>query len=66
MSQPVNPQRRQYRSAVRSEQALSTRQRALDAARALFIDRGYASTTIAAIAKAAGISHETIYAAFSA
>ena len=64
MSQPVNPQRRQYRSAVRSEQALSTRQRALDAARALFIDRGYASTTIAAVANAAGISQETIYATF--
>jgi AcrR family transcriptional regulator len=64
MNESVNPQRRAYRSAVRAEQANSTRQRVLDTARELFVDRGYASTTIAAVAGGAGTSQETIYATF--
>jgi AcrR family transcriptional regulator len=46
---------------MRAEQASLTRQRVLDAARTLFLERGYASTTIAAVAASAGISPETIY-----
>ena len=65
MSQPVNPPRRRYRSSVRAEQASLTRQRILEAAKALFLERGYASTTIAAVADAAGVSPETIYATLS-
>src|SRR3954470_486084 len=61
MSKSVNPGRRRYRSSVRAAQATLTRQRILEAAKALFLERGYASTTIAAVAEAAGVSQETIY-----
>jgi AcrR family transcriptional regulator len=56
--------RRPYRSALREEQAEQTRQRVLDAAAALFEERGYDGTSIAAIAEAAGVSEETVYARF--
>lgn len=56
--------RRRYDSPRRREQALATRRAALDAARELFVERGYASTTIDAIAARADISPETIYATF--
>lgn len=36
----------------------------LDAARDLFVERGYAATTIESLAARAGVSPETIYAAF--
>jgi AcrR family transcriptional regulator len=49
---------------VRTEQANQTRQRVLDAAKRLFLERGYASTTIAAVAEAARVSQETVYASF--
>src|SRR4051812_11859590 len=62
MSKSVNPGRRRYRSSVRAEQATLTRQRILEAATTLFVERGYASTTIAVVADAADVSPETIYA----
>jgi AcrR family transcriptional regulator len=62
MSKSVNPGRRRYRSSVRAEQASLTRQRILDAAKTLFLERGYAGTTVAAVADTAGVSQETIYA----
>lgn len=65
MSQRVNPPRRRYRSSMRAEQASLTRQRILEAAKVLFLERGYASTTIAAVADAAGVSQETIYGTLS-
>jgi TetR/AcrR family transcriptional regulator of autoinduction and epiphytic fitness len=55
---------RRYRSARRTEQAAATRRQILDAARRLFLERDYASATIAAIAAEAGVAPETIYAAF--
>jgi AcrR family transcriptional regulator len=55
---------RRYRSERRREQAEQTRQRVLDAAAALFEQRGYEGASIAAIAEAAGVSQETIYARF--
>ena len=61
---PRPPPPRRYRSTVRTEQAKQTRQRVLDAAKRLFVERGYASTTIAAVADAAGVSQETVYASF--
>jgi AcrR family transcriptional regulator len=64
MSDDVKPRRR-YRSERRREQAEQTRQRVLDAAAALFEERGYESATIAAIAEAAGVSPETVYARFA-
>jgi AcrR family transcriptional regulator len=61
MSKPVKTQRRAYRSVLRAEQAEQTRRRILDGARRLFIERGYAGTTIAAVAEAAGVVPETVY-----
>ena len=55
-----NP-RRKYHSPLREDQARQTRRRVLEAAFRLFVDRGYAGTTIAAVAEAAGVSPETIY-----
>ncbi len=48
----------------RRERARATRGRVLDAARDLFIERGYVATTIDAIAERADVSPETIYATF--
>jgi AcrR family transcriptional regulator len=52
--------RRPYRSELRSEQAAATRTRILTAAAAEFARRGYAGTSIPAIAAAAGVSPETV------
>jgi AcrR family transcriptional regulator len=53
--------RRRYHSPLRAEQADGTRRRVLVAARELFLDRGYAGTTVNAVAEAAGVSPDTIY-----
>ena len=53
--------RRRYHSPLRAEQADTTRRRVLAAARELFLARGYAGTTVAAVAQAAGVSPDTIY-----
>lgn len=54
---------RRYVSAVRAEQAAATRSAVLSAARELFAERGYAATSIAAIAARAGVAVDTVYAA---
>jgi AcrR family transcriptional regulator len=59
----VKPRRR-YDSSGRQAQARRTREAILDAAQRQFLDGGYATTTIAAIAAEAGVSVETIYKAF--
>jgi AcrR family transcriptional regulator len=56
--------RRAYRSDRRREQAQETRRRMLDATARLLAERGYAGTTIAAVAGEAGVAVETVYAAF--
>ncbi len=56
--------KRRYSSGRRREQAEETRTKVLDAAGALFEERGYDGASIAAIAAAAGVSEETIYARF--
>ena len=62
MSEPVKTgKRRRYDSSRRRAAARETRRAILDAARALFLDHGYARTTITAIAQAAAVSVETIY-----
>ncbi len=61
---PVKP-RREYDSSRRREQARLNRLSVLVAARAAFLDAGYAATTISGVAKAAGVSVETVYKAFS-
>ncbi|MDG4827101.1 helix-turn-helix domain containing protein [Asanoa sp. WMMD1127] len=52
---------RRYQSAVRAEQSRATRQRVLDAARALFVRRGYTGSTVEAIAARAQVSVQTVY-----
>jgi len=56
--------KRAYNSSRRREQALQTRRQIVEAARSLFITRGYAGATIEAIAQEAGVAPETVYAAF--
>src|SRR5918995_2032218 len=56
--------KRSYRSARRQEQARRTRERIIDAARQLWTDRGFGSTTIEAIAADANVAVQTIYGAF--
>lgn len=63
MSEAVKGPRR-YDSTRRQEQARENRRAVLEAARHLFLDRGYAATTVGAIAAAAGVSVETLYKAF--
>jgi AcrR family transcriptional regulator len=55
----VKPQRTR-----RADRAAATKRRVLDAAVGLFVERGYHSTTIEAIATAADVSVETIYKRF--
>jgi AcrR family transcriptional regulator len=52
---------RAYHSPLRADQAERTRRRVLESARRLFVERGYARTTVAAVADDAGVSPETIY-----
>jgi AcrR family transcriptional regulator len=56
--------RRDYHSPRRTEQARATRRAVLDAARALFVERGDAAATIEAVAERAEVSPETVYSAF--
>ena len=53
--------KRHYSTALRAEQTALTRRRILDAAGRLFAERGYLGTTLAAIAKAADVSVQTVY-----
>ncbi len=56
--------KRRYHSPVRAEQAQRTRARILDAAEDQFAERGYAAATINAIARAADVAPDTVYATF--
>jgi AcrR family transcriptional regulator len=63
MAEPVK-RTRSYHSPRRREQAAATRRQILEAAERLFREQGYAATTIAAIAGAAGVALKTVYLAF--
>lgn len=63
MSGDVKPRRR-YESPHRREQAAATRRQILEAAQRLFERDGYASTSIAAVAREAGVASKTVYLAF--
>jgi AcrR family transcriptional regulator len=52
---------RTYHSPAREEAARRTRRRIVGAARELFESRGYAGTTIDAVAEAAGVSRRTVF-----
>lgn len=56
--------KRRYNSQGRRDTARETQRRILDAARGLFVARGYAATTITAIAQEAGVAVETVYALY--
>jgi AcrR family transcriptional regulator len=55
-------EKRSYKSPLREEQARQTRERILDAALSLFESHGYGATSVASIAREAGVVPETIYA----
>jgi AcrR family transcriptional regulator len=59
-----SPPARRYRSALREAQARRTRQRVVDAATAVFLDRGYAGAMMRAVAAGAGVSVPTVEALF--
>ena len=63
MSEPVKTRRR-YESPRRQEQAAQTRADILAAAGTLFRSRGYAGTSMPAIAAEAGVVVETIYRSY--
>jgi AcrR family transcriptional regulator len=56
--------RRSYDNRGRTEQARHNRQRILTAAHELLLAHGYRATTMADIARTAGVSVETVYKAF--
>ncbi len=63
MAERVKP-KRSYNSPRREAQAAATRKEILGAAQRLFERRGYAATTMAAIAEEAGVALKTVYVAF--
>lgn len=56
--------KRSYRSPRREAQARRTRERIVHAARRLWVTRGFAATTIEAIASEAKVAVQTVYGAF--
>lgn len=56
----MTPASRTYRSELRARQAQETRTRVVAASARLFARQGYQATTIAAIAREAGVSAETV------
>ncbi|MDP2062946.1 MAG: helix-turn-helix domain-containing protein [Phaeovulum sp.] len=64
MTESVKTPKRGYRSVRRSAQASDTRAAVLSAAHDLFIRQGWQKATIAAVARQAGVSVETIYVGF--
>ena len=59
VSAKVKP--RAYDTTTRQNQSAVTRQRIVDMARVLILERGYRATTIAAIAAAAGVNTDSVY-----
>jgi AcrR family transcriptional regulator len=55
---------RRYNSVLREEGARHTRQAIVEAAAGLFVTHGYAATSLADIAAAAGVARPTVFAAF--
>jgi AcrR family transcriptional regulator len=63
MTEPVKKMRT-YDSSRRRAQARETQRAVLDAARELFVEQGYGRTTMADVARSAGVSVETVYGTF--
>ncbi|MDJ0459682.1 helix-turn-helix domain-containing protein [Arthrobacter sp. NQ7] len=62
MTNEVNARTRRYHSPRRKKQAAATRHAILTAARDLFVQQGYAATTIGEIARRADVVVDTVYA----
>ncbi len=56
--------KREYRSPLREASARATRTAIIGAATRLFVEQGYAATSVYAIAEAAGVSRATVFATF--
>jgi AcrR family transcriptional regulator len=56
------PLTRPYSAPKRAAQAAATRRAVLEAARGLFVERGYSATAVSDIAARAGVSLDTVYA----
>src|SRR3982074_897880 len=54
--------KRRYDASSRQLRSAETRQRILEAARALIVENGYRATTTAAVAALAGVNVDTVYA----
>lgn len=59
--EPAQVKRRPYDSSGRRSASRETRNRILECARAVIVDRGYRATTIAQIAELANVNADTIY-----
>jgi TetR/AcrR family transcriptional regulator of autoinduction and epiphytic fitness len=57
--------KRRYDGQARQQEARARRRRIIDEAHRLFLEDGYAATSIDGIAAAAGVSVQTVYAVFS-
>ena len=60
----VNRENRQNKSTLRQRQAQATANMIVAAAKDLFLEQGYTSTTIEAIAERADVAVSTVYAVF--
>ena len=58
------PPRRAYSSPLRAERARRTRQSVVEAARDLYLTKGYAAATMSAVAARAGVATDTVYHLF--
>ena len=56
--------RKPYDASSRQEQARASRRRALVAATQMFLEQGYVGTTVPGVARAAGVSSQSVYKAF--
>jgi AcrR family transcriptional regulator len=57
-----NTEKREYDASSRKEAAQLTRQTIIEVARRVFLEKGYAAATMPAIAQAAGVALDTVYA----
>lgn len=57
--------KRHYRSELRTERARATRRRIIEAAARLFVERGYAATSVEEIAAEAGVTGRTVHLGFA-
>jgi AcrR family transcriptional regulator len=64
MARRVKPPRRTYDNTGREAQAAARREAILRAGHELIVAQGYSATTMAAVARAAGVSVETVYKGF--